>query len=765
MVLLILLFLGITIFFLTFDLNTYRPMIVEKASAALGRPVTIDDMSMKVSLIPTVAVKGVKVGNAVGFDQKTPMVKIDSMDVTLALIPLMSGNIELKDFNLSNATVALVQKGDENNWTFGDATAEVKPQETKPAAASASNPLDVLNRLRIDNITVKKLTVSYTKDDATQTVSLMDASIKQLKLFSMTIMYDGKTIKLSGNAGDWAGFLAKKPNYTFSLDVDAVGVVAKISGTIGDTANLRKIVVNVNANGKNLKNTVAMAAENVAQIPSVPFSLTASVKGDSDGDIKIEPVAFTLDGGKAKLNADVTLKDVQKALQVVANGSLDLSDKQMAVGFGIKPLSVQFDVAATPELVNLNAVTVSANKSDVALKGSVSLKDSVPDIVAQITSQYLDMDDFVADKPSTTVVATPAKKENASMFSSDKIDLSAMKLANANITMSAKNIKIPDVDYIGLTTAAVLKDGDLTVQSLNVRTQAGNITGAARVNATQPIAQITAKMDASDLKLNTFKIVEEHLKDSLVSANINVSTKGDSVKSFVSALNGKVVIEISEGTIVNKWFNSLPVAMGMIKNKTNPMSMSASDQVSKLTCGAINLTIKDGVITSDDQIAIETSAVNFAVSGNINLPKEQLSLTMVPSISGASNNIQNAMALTQVVKISGPFTGLAVSLDAKKATEMAAKAGLGALAEKLAEKQGVELPTKASANSGYNLCEKALGRPLKGHTQNRAIPQTTTATTEQTTAETPKKVVEEKLEPKEQFKRQLLNSLSEALKK
>lgn len=765
MILLIILFIGITVFFMTFDLNSYRGMIVTKATEALGRPVSIDSMSMKMSLIPTVEVKGVKIDNPPEFNQPKPFVQIDSMDVTLALIPLLSGNIELKDFNLSSANVILIDQNGKNNWTFGNGAPA--PKVETPVKPTATGNDNILSRLKIDNIAIKKLSVSYTKDDKTQAVTLLNASIKQLKLFSLSVLYDGKTIKLSGNIGDLAGFLAKKPNYTFSLNVEAFDAVLKTSGTIGDTAKLRDIVVNISATGKNLHNTVAYVVPNISQIPNASFALDGVVKGNLDGEIKVSPLSFVLDDSKAKLALDVTVKDLQSALKVIASGNFNLSDKTLAAGFGVKPMQLKFDVAANTDAITLNQVDVAAGKSDVVMKGTVSLKGKVPDIVAQVSSSYLDAEDFMVEKGDTVSSApvAPASK-SGSLFSSDKIDLSALKMVNANVTVTAKTIKVPEVEYMGVNTAIQLRDGNLNVSDLNVKTPAGTIMGNATVNATQMPARVAVKMTADNLKLDTFKMVTPYVQGSMVSANINVTTAGDSVKAFVSNLNGQILLELSEGTIVDKWFNSLPAAMGMIKSKSSAVSFSSSDQVSKLTCGVVNLNIKNGVISSKDQIAIETSAVNFAVSGDINLPAEQLSLTMVPSLVGLeNNNVQRALQLTQIVKIEGPFTNLKPSLDAKKSTEAAAKAGLEVLAGKLAEKQGIELPgQKANQTVGYNLCEKALGRPLKGQKQNRPIPQSAVP---QQQAQQPaaKQPAAEKLPPKEEFKRQLFNSLSEALKK
>lgn len=764
---LIILFLALTIFLLTFDLNRFRPLIVTKASEALGRTVTIEDMSMKVSLIPTVAVKGVKVFNSSDFDAKTTMAQIDEMDVTLALLPLMSGNVELKDFNLGNAMISLVRKGDKNNWTFGNKTSETAT--AKPASQSpASDPADMFSRLRVDNISIKQLSVSYTDNDKTQNVSIANASVKQLQLFSLTLIYDGKAVKLSGNLGDVAGFLAKKTDYTFNLEAQALGMNAKIAGKIGDTENLRDIVANVEVKGSNLSKTVEMAAGKIEQVPAVPFALNTTLKGAIDGDIQLSALTVALDNTKAKLTADITAANIQKDVSVTAQGSFELNDAKLAFGFGIKPISGDFNVYANKELITLKTVAVNANKSDIVVKGSVSLKGTVPDIAAALTSQYLDIEDFIADKPQTTASNSQTSQKSGPMFSSEKIDLSALKTVNAKVDVSAKNIKIPDLDYIGLTMMVTLQNGNLNVSSLTARTVAGDITGNAKLNAAAMPAVAAVKLNADDLKLNTFKPITEHLKDSTVSANINLTTKGDSVKSFVDALNGQILIEVSEGKIVDKWFNSLPATIGMIRNKTNRVSFSSSDQVSELVCGAINLNVKNGVITSDNQIAIETSAVNFAVSGDINLPQERLSLTMVPSMPTAGEKWQDALALTQVVKISGPFTDLKPSVDTKKVTQEIAQAGLSKLADRIAEKEGITLPlgqSKTDSTAGYNLCEKALGRPLKGQTQNRAVPKAAASATVNTAAQTATAKETQKADPKDQFKRQLLNSLSEALKK
>ena len=107
MILLLILFVAISIFFLTFDLNSYKGIITSKASEALGRPVTINSMSMKLSLIPTVEIKGIKIVNNAEFKDEAPLLEIDSIDATLALLPLLQSKVEIKSFNMATAKVNL----------------------------------------------------------------------------------------------------------------------------------------------------------------------------------------------------------------------------------------------------------------------------------------------------------------------------------------------------------------------------------------------------------------------------------------------------------------------------------------------------------------------------------------------------------------------------------------------------------------------------------------------------------------------------------
>lgn len=760
--LLVVLFVGITIFFLTFDLNSYKNIITTKASNALGRPVTIDSMSMKLSLIPTIEIKGVKIVNNDAFKDEPPLLEIDSINATLALLPLLKSKVEIKDFNMVTAKVTLVDKKGLNNFTLGatgatSSTAQNVQKKTKSSSQKDffKSIANVLNRLSIDKVSVKTLLITHTKDDKKTTLAFMDVSIDQLKLVKMTVVYNGKMVKMELNLGDVIALMSRRPNYSFSAKLSAFDTNVELSGTIGNTVNFDNLLFNVSVDGKNLKKLIDNFVK-INNIPEIPFGVKLIAKGDLSGQLKIQPMTIILGDNSVAVSADVTLFDIKEKLRVVTLADVQVTDAQLAAQYGVKPFTARIEASSNDKNITLNKLALSGGKSDVLMNGVVSLSAAVPMIKTQIVSRYFDLSDFMTYQDiEQKTQGNDASKVPTSLFSDKKIDFSALKNVNAQFAATAQYVKVPYLDNIGVAVSGDLKKGRLFIPSLNIRTMAGMVKGTVAMDVAQAPASIHVNIQSDALKLDAFKIISEQIKGVNVLTDLKLTTQGDSLKSFVSALNGKVVLEMTKGEIVNKWFNSLPVAMDVLQTKANAMNFSVSEKNTELICGAVNLNIKDGVIVSDNQIALETSVVDFSVSGQVDLPKEELSLTMVPSLGDAKSNVQEALDLIKIIKVSGAIAHPSFEVDTKTAVQ----SGLMALVNKVAEKQGVQL------NSGQNikamqLCETVLNRSLNVQMEQ---PQPKK-----------KKVVVKKVEPQEVktptdakdiIKQQLLDSLSKALKK
>lgn len=757
--LMVILFIAITIFFLTFDLNSYKGMITAKASAALGRTVTIESMSMKMALIPTVEVKGVKIVNNDAFKNENPLLEIDSIEATLALLPLLQSRVEIKSFNMGTAKVTLIEKEGMNNYTLGTAEA-IAAQAQKVQNSTPIVPQDilktignVLSRLSIDTISIKTLLITHTQDHKKQTLAFMNVVMEQLKLIQMTVIYNGRTVKMTVNFGDFIALVTRRPNYSFSATIDAFDARIDLSGTIGDTANFDNMLFNLSIEGKNLKKVLDNFVK-IDGIPAMEFGGKLIAKGDLSGELKLQPFTFILGENGAVVSADITLYDLKEKPYASVEADIQVNDAQLAAKYGIKPFVARVDASGDFKNITLNKVAISGGKSDVLMNGAVSLSEQVPTTKVQVVSRYFDLSDFMTHQD----IAQPKQNDNlqqpTSLYSDKKIDLSILKKVNAQFAATAQYVKVPQLDNIGFSLAGSLHNGSLSLPSFIIRMPAGMVKGNASLNASQMPAKIQLNVQSDGLKLDTFKTIADQVKGVNLLTDFQLTTQGDSVKSFVSALNGRVVLEMTKGEIVNKWFNSLPVAMDLLQTKANSMNFSAAEKNSELICGAVNLNIKDGVIMSDNQIAFETSVVDFAISGQVDLPKEELALTMLPSLVNAKSSVQDALALTKIIKISGALTQPSFEVDTKTAVQ----SGLTALINKVAEKQGIQLPGVQNANA-MQLCETVLQRSLSGQKITRSEEK------EVVVKKVEPQEVKEPTDAKDIIKQQLLESLSKALKK
>ena len=94
------------------DLNDYKPEIAEQAKAATGRDLAIDgDISLSLLPMPSVSVAGVHFGNAAG-GSRPDMLTLEAVSVKVALMPLLSGQIQVKEVILTKPDILLEKLAD-----------------------------------------------------------------------------------------------------------------------------------------------------------------------------------------------------------------------------------------------------------------------------------------------------------------------------------------------------------------------------------------------------------------------------------------------------------------------------------------------------------------------------------------------------------------------------------------------------------------------------------------------------------------------------
>ena len=177
------------------------------------------------------------------------------------------------------------------------------------------------------------------------------------------------------------------------------------------------------------------------------------------------------------------------------------------------------------------------------------------------------------------------------------------------------------------------------------------------------------------------------------------------------------------------------------------------------------LSINTDNIKMDKNVAVETSALNVVLSGQVNLPNQTMSVSMEPTLpSGTNNNLLNA---SRLIKIDGSFTKPKITLDTQKAIQAGIDKGIEKGLNKLSEKMGVDVPLEELASTmptqpqPLSLCETALGHKLRGKV-TITLPKVQEKPAVPVKKEKDPKE-EEQLPPEEILKKQLIQSLKSAV--
>jgi hypothetical protein len=205
----------------------------------------------------------------------------------------------------------------------------------------------------------------------------------------------------------------------------------------------------------------------------------------------------------------------------------------------------------------------------------------------------------------------------------------------------------------------------------------------ARVAATL----VTRGLDISPLLALTERPAE--FSGGRVDVNLDLRAQGNSVRALMGSLEGQAQLVVGEALVDRRVFDLGADLLTEFVNLVNPFAKS--DAATKLECIAVRLPVKDGVVTIDRSVALQTAKVNIVTSGVVNLRDETLNLYMQ---SRAREGLNLGLGkVTNMVKVTGtlakPSYGVSAEgvIEAGLSTAAAVTtAGLSILVESLATK-------------------------------------------------------------------------------
>ncbi len=573
---------------LTLDVNRFKPEIIELVKEKTGREFAINgDLGLALSLIPTVAVNDVTLGNADWAGDEN-MLSVERFEAQVALMPLLKKNIQVNRLILVKPEIRLeTDKQGKGNWVF--ATDSGKPQATEDAAAPA------LPALNINEVRIEKADITYKDGKTGKTTRLLidnvlagsDSLADPLQLNIIASLNDSpitadatlgsvndliankrSPVKLSATVGAASASL----DGTIEQPMQAKGLDLDISFDVGKLSQLNQVAgtelpeagpIKVTGKLKDTKDGYALSTltaqllqfeikgDMVVSMAGTRPSVTAKLSADQlditpfqadEKDTKKKKKLFPddplpLDGLKV---ADIDLKFSANRL-ITKSATLENLKLALALNNGrlsIEPLTARLAGGDVNVSLDLDA---SSGKSAV-LKHHTRIRQlelgQLPDIKKKelITGGKSDIDVNITGKgASVSQIAGSLNGELLVVTGSGKILNSAAETAGSDVVFSALNLVNPMSEKEKHTSmeCAVVKFGikqglSTTDRGIALRTQRLDVTGSGTIDLKTEALNLAIKPRAREgLGLNVGALVDAvQITGTLAEPSAGVGTEG-----------------------------------------------------------------------------------------------------------------------------------------------------------------------------------------------------------------------------------------------
>ncbi|MBE8168827.1 MAG: AsmA family protein [Shewanella sp.] len=389
-VLLALLMVYLAIFF---DLNDFKPQIIEAVKKQTGRDLVIaKDLSWTVYPNIGIEIEELALSNPSGFTIKN-MVTMEQAVAEVALMPLLSQEIEIVRLKLKGIHVNLVTRADGTSSLDGLSGHSSKSSKSKSNKAKTDNT-GQLNKLNINSIDISetKLSIINEATNAKQVVQLNSLTLNDFDLdkeakLSFDLSVDTGDIKIT-SAGNGTVILAKDlSNMTLKklkIETEVLGeaipnkrIVNKLDSNIH--INLAGKQVNVTLNNLQLADIIAkgeVKATYGGKKPVVNVELAfdaIDLTPYMPEPVKVEQTAAS----EAAVKADVNDSEPDLAALKSINATVNMTIKSIKAK-NIQTSNWVLNTKLTNGLLNLSKLSADLYEGKLLVTSSLNARKKTP---------------------------------------------------------------------------------------------------------------------------------------------------------------------------------------------------------------------------------------------------------------------------------------------------------------------------------------------------------------------------------------------------
>jgi len=619
--------------------NHFKPLIIKAVKENTGRQLSLPgNISWKIFPNIGLHVGQASLSNPDGFSQPDFM-KLDAADISLQLLPLFHSSIVVDSLTINGLNLGLIQKGDQNNWTFN------LPQKSTGAATSPQKS----TYLALSSLILTNTTITY--------VDLNSNKHSELKNFDFNLNTErGGNISVDTGSEN---LTLNKTNFNFDNLVSG-----KINFVVqgfnkpqytGDI-NLPEFALN------QLLDKLDIAKEDRINKPLLnKFAISSTFKGDMEG-LDVSKLDFNFGDNIA---ANTTVK-VQNFDNPQYTGTINLPT------FSLNKLLDGLNIAKTSRVNNtvFNNVAVqskfSGTKDDINFSQTHFNFPNIVDGDLNLQVQNFDNPEYAGDINLPTfslnklldgLNIAKASRVNKPLLNNfalqskfsgtkDNISFNQTHFNFPNIVQGNLNLQVQNFDkpqYIGNINLPTFSLNNLLAQSGITSPKLPNKALLNKVAFQSKLAGGTNNINLSqiDLKLSNSTITGNLNVNSIkpIKFNENLNLDQAELSDFINTKGFKLPIKQAK-------FNG-NLSLNGLEDKNYPSSLNAQQSISVGNLKLLGFSINNFIHQLDNTLTSTSNTLGGGILNNIikgNAADAFNSLYNSGQILQSINNMKNIVA-------------------------------------------------------------------------------------------------------------------------
>jgi uncharacterized protein involved in outer membrane biogenesis len=276
----------------SYHFNELKPRISRAVHELTGRELTLrGNIQLKIGFRPALTVEDAHLEN-VSWGSRPDLVKINRLELQVALLPLIRGDIEIRRFILVEPDI-LLERDKSGTWNIGfkGEKGEAEAGGKREVAANEWElPLFALNQLQIKEgrLIYKNGQSAKTYSVALESVSVAATNNDSPVAIKVKGVYRERSFEVAGTLGALTSFADPDKAWPVNLVGKTGRSTVSADGVIKDSPNGRNFSFVVKTEGQSTADITDLI--NITQVPDLrPFKVTGKVS-DTNGKLSIENI-------------------------------------------------------------------------------------------------------------------------------------------------------------------------------------------------------------------------------------------------------------------------------------------------------------------------------------------------------------------------------------------------------------------------------------------------------------------------------------------